>query len=190
MLRPVSPCTRSIDLGNSLQQSTKTLEVLFAPRFLQCEERQHVDVEKNQASIECSYGGNPVPILTWRRQTDQRAISTDAGVTIETKDEHHGKYRSIVKFDRSKLLAISSTSPGTSPATGQAETSAVNYYQQLLNGGFIVQLTVNGIDRGTRVIHIVRNANQIRVNPSDSSASISLSSMLVSLLFILHMLRC
>lgn len=179
----------SSSLGNSMQQTTKTLDVLFAPRFIQCEERQHVDTAKDQATIECSYSGNPAPTLTWRRQTDQRAINADAGVTIETKDEHHGKYRSIVKFDRAKLLAFASTSP-TTAAPGQAETSAVNYYQALVNGGFVVQLTVNGNDRGTRVIQIVRNANQIRVNPSDSSASISLSSMLVGLLSVLHMLRC
>ncbi|CAF4870574.1 unnamed protein product, partial [Rotaria sp. Silwood2] len=45
------------------------------------------------ATIECSYSGNPAPTLTWFRQTDEKPIKTETGIAIETKDEH-----SIVAF--------------------------------------------------------------------------------------------
>jgi len=142
--------------GNSEQHAIKNLEILFTPRFLQCDQKQHVDSLKEKSTIECSYSGNPQPKLTWLRQTDEKPITTDVGIIMETKDEHHGKYKSIVTFDRDKLIGIPLTTTTTkSPneqanTTPQPKTTGDNYYQQLLNGGFIAKLTYNDADKGSK----------------------------------------
>jgi len=187
--------------GNTEQHAIKNLEVLFTPRFLKCDERQHVDSSKEKSTIECSYSGNPQPKLTWLRQTDEKPITSDMGITIETKDEHHGKYRSIVTFDRDKLIAIPLTTTTTTKAptdqthtTPQPKTTGDNYYQQLLNGGFMAKLTYNNEDKGTQKISIVGDANQARSKNIDNSTikpiqNLSPSIILFSFLIILYMIQ-
>ncbi len=171
-------------IGSKEQHATKTLDVLFTPQFFKCADRQYVDSKKDRSSIECSYSGNPQPKLTWYRQSDQKPLTYDNGITIENKDEQQGKYKSIITFDRNKLISIPLIT-----TNAQGNTSGENYYQQLLNNGFIVKLTVNGNDKGTRLISIVRDASQIRSKLSDSSTTMSLSSILLAFLFILHIIQ-
>ncbi|CAF0955827.1 unnamed protein product [Adineta ricciae] len=174
-----STLTCSVRQGNTERVATETLNVLFTPNFLDCSERQFVDPRKDQSSIECSYNGNPAPQLTWLRQSDQRLVTSDAGITIETKDESKGKYRSIVTFDRNKLTSL--------PLPPMKNGSVENYYQYLLNNGFLVKLTVNGNEKGTRAIKIVKDARQVQSKVSSSSTTtISLATMILlafSLLF-------
>lgn len=170
-------------LGNSQQETTKTLDVLFAARFLQCAERQHVDAKRDQSIIECAYSGNPQPKLLWLRQSDLKPITSDNGITTSTKDDNHGRYRSIVTFDRNRLVSIP-----VSSNNGQENPSGENYYQQLLNKGFLVKLTVNGNEKATRNINIVRDAKQIRTNALNHSIVNSSSSILFVLLTLLHMI--
>ncbi|CAF2650046.1 unnamed protein product [Rotaria sp. Silwood2] len=168
--------------GSSEQQSSKVLEVLFAPRFLKCDESQYVDSKKNHSTIECSFSGNPQPALIWLRSIDKKPFLSDNGITIEIKNESYGKYKSIITLDRNKLMSI----PITMKINGQQNKTEENYYQQLLTDGFIAQLNVNGNDKDKRVIHIVRDANQIRSLSSNNSTIISFSSMLLSFLLILY----
>ena len=65
-----------------------------------------MDSTQDKATIQCSYAGNPQPKLIWLRQTDETPITSDAGITIETKNEHHGRYKTIVTFDRKKSAAL------------------------------------------------------------------------------------
>ena len=186
-------------LGNREQHVTRNLEVVFTPRFLKCDEKQHVDSSKEKSVIECSYAGNPQPTLTWLRQSDERPLQYDAGVTIETKDEHHGKYKSIVTFDRDKLAAIPSLTTTKSP-TGQADPTAKplpkgdNYYQQLLNSGIVVKLSSNNEVKATRKISIVGDANQARSKSVDNSSRklveyFSTSMILFSSLILLYLIQ-
>lgn len=185
-------------IGNTEQHATKILEVLFIPRFLDCHERQHVDSTKEKSTINCTYAGNPQPQLTWLRQTDEKPITSDLGITVETKDEHHGKYTSIVTFDRDKLVNIPITTTTKSPnaqqdTTPQPKITGENYYQQLLNGGFIAKLTYNHEEKGSRKINIVGDANQARSKALDNSSlktiqNLSTSIILFSILIILHMI--
>ena len=175
-------------LGNSEQHAFKYLEVLFTPRFLKCEERQHVDSTKEKSTIECSYSGNPQPRLSWYRQSDGRALNSDLGVTVETVDEHHGKYKSVVSFDRDKLLAIPLTTTTRAP-NAPVETSTParvlgdNYYQQLLNGGVVAKLFLNSNEeKGSKKITIFGDANQVRANLADSASISSIQCRSTSLL--------
>jgi len=112
--------------------------------------------------------------------------TSDIGITIDIKDEQNGKYKSILTLDRNKLISI----PLPTTTNDQGNTSGENYYQQLLNNGFSVKLTVNGNDKGTRLINIVRDVNQVRSKYLDNnSITISLSSMLLSFLLILHIIQ-
>jgi hypothetical protein len=163
-------------LGSTEQHVTQTLDVLFAARFLKCEERQYVDSKQDQSSIECSYSGNPQPKLIWLRQTDQKVIESEPGVTIEKKDEQNGKYKSIVRFDRNRFLA--------NPPL-QENLSGDDYYQRLLTNGFLVKLTVNGNEKSTRIINIVRDANQIRAKLLNNSQKMSFSMILLFILQII-----
>jgi len=186
-------------IGNSEQHASRNLEVIFTPRFLKCDEKQHVDSTKEKSMIECSYSGNPPPKLTWLRQTDEKPITSDVGITIETKDEHHGKYKSVVTFDRDKLIAIPLSTTTKSPS-GQPDTTAKplvtgdNYYQQLLNGGFIAKLNYNNEDKGSRKISIVGDANQARSKALDNSSRklieyFSTSMILFSSLILLYLIQ-
>ncbi|CAF1160503.1 unnamed protein product [Rotaria sordida] len=170
--------------GNTEQQASKVLEVLFAPRFIKCNESQYIDPKKNQSIIECSFSGNPQPTLIWFRQTDKKPLLSDnnGGIIINIKNESYGKYKSILTLNKNKLISM----PITKIINGQGNKTDENYYQQLLNDGFSVQLNVNGIDKGKRIINIVRDVNQIRSLSSNSSMIISFSSMLLSFLLILH----
>jgi hypothetical protein len=174
-------------LGSTTQETAKTLDVLFAATFTKCEERQFVDAKKDQSAIECSYRGNPQPKLTWLRQSDQKPITSDYGVHIDTKDESNGKYKSIVTFDRNRLTSI--PLPTTTSTHGQENPSGENYYQQLLNKGFLVKLTVNGNEKNSRNINIVRDVNQIRSNSLNNSITYSYSSILFTFLLLLHIIR-
>jgi hypothetical protein len=186
-------------IGNTEQHQSKVLDVIFTPRFLKCDEKQHVDSAKEKSTIECSYSGNPQPKLTWLRQSDEKPITADVGVTIETKDEHHGKYKSVITFERDKLIAIPLSTTTKSP-TGQPDTTAKplatgdNYYQQLLNGGFIVKLSSNNEDKATRKISIVGDANQARSKTLDNSSRklieyFSTSMILFSSLILLYLIQ-
>ncbi|CAF5001466.1 unnamed protein product, partial [Rotaria sp. Silwood1] len=156
---------------------------------------------KENATIECSYSGNPAPTLTWFHQTDEKPIRSETGITIETKYEHHGKYKSIVTFDREKLIAMSLTtttlatsSNGKSDITIKPKATGDNYYQQLLNDGFIVKLTYNNEEKGLHKINIVSDVDEVRSNTVDSSSiktiqNLSTSLMLLSFLTVLYMIQ-
>ena len=151
---------RFVHLGNSEQQATQTLDVLFAPRFLVCQDRQHLDPQQESPFVECSFSGNPSPTLIWRRHNDQRIIGPEPGVTIETKDEQNGRYKSILRFNRTKLASM----PVSSNANG---TTDENYYQEFLNGGFIAQLTINNVEKAKQIIRVDRHAGQPRSSSSN-----------------------
>ncbi|CAF4657010.1 unnamed protein product [Rotaria sp. Silwood1] len=192
-------CT--VTQGNTEHHALKVLDVLFTPRFLKCDEEQYVNSTKENATIECSYSGNPAPTLTWFHQTDEKPIKSETGITIETKDEHHGKYKSIVTFDREKLIAMSLTtttlttsSNGKSDITIKPKATGDNYYQQLLNDGFIVKLTYNNEEKGLHKINIVSDVDEVRSNTVDSSSiktiqNLSTSLMLLSFLTVLYMIQ-
>ncbi|CAF2770138.1 unnamed protein product [Rotaria sp. Silwood2] len=195
-------CT--VTQGNTEQHALKVLDVLFTPRFLKCDEKQYVNSTKENATIECSYSGNPTPTLTWFRQTDEKLIKTETGITIETKDEYHGKYKSIVIFDREKLISIPLTttmtttitksSNGKSDITIKPKPAGDNYYQQLLNDGFIVKLTYNNEERGLRKINILSDVNDVRSNALDSSSTKTIQNLstfiiLLSFLPVLYMIQ-
>ena len=162
-------------LGNHEEHAIKVLEVIFTPRFLTCSDKQTVNSSKEKSIIECSYAGNPKPTLTWIRQTDEKPITTDAGITIKEIDEHHGKYKSIVTFERDKLIAIPLTTTTRAPgapsnATPQAKAVPENYYEQLLNGGFIAKLFIGNEQKAVQKIHIVKDPNHARSNSLGGSA--------------------
>ncbi|CAF0910560.1 unnamed protein product [Adineta steineri] len=138
--------------GNSERHAIKTLQVLFTPRFIRCDKKQRVNTTNEQSTIECSYAGNPKPELIWLRQTDRYPITKDDGIIIETIDQHHGTYKSIVTFNRRALTTISDGK--------QSTKTDDNYYQKLVNGGFIVQLKHNNEIKDTRRITIVDGDNQ------------------------------
>jgi cell wall assembly regulator SMI1 len=174
--------------GNSEQHATKNLEVLFTPRFIKCDERQHVDSTKEKSTIECTYAGNPAPKLTWVRQSDEKPIISDPGITIDLKDEHHGKYKSVVTFERDRLITIPLTTTTKSPndqtnTTPSPKIPGNDYYQQLLNGGFIAKLTYNNEDRGSQKITIVGDANQARSKVLDNSTRKSIENLSTSMIF-------
>ncbi|CAF0776165.1 unnamed protein product [Rotaria sordida] len=196
-------CT--VTQGNTEQHATKVLDVLFTPRFLKCEEKQYVNSTKENATIECSYSGNPAPTLTWFRQIDEKPIKPETGITIETKDEHHGKYKSIVIFDREKLISMPSTTTLTTTtiksSNGKSDLinkpkaiAGDNYYQQLLNDGFIVKLTHNDEVKGFHKITIVSDINEVRSTKLDNSSiktiqNLSTSIILLSFLTVLYMIQ-
>jgi hypothetical protein len=156
----------AFSIGNTEQHAIKNLEVIFTPRFLKCDEIQHVNSMENTATIECSYAGNPAPKLTWLRQTDEKPIASDIGITIAVEDKHHGKYKSIVTFHREKLED--------------------NYYQQLLNDGFNVRLSYNNDEKGAQNIHIISDIHQIQSNPlHDSACKTMQHSSLILCLFLI-----
>lgn len=165
--------------GNTVKHATKTIEVLFDARLLTCHDRQYVDSKQDHGSIECSYSGNPAPTLVWLRRSDRKAITTDQGITVEINNESHGKYKSIVKFDRNRL--------NINPIQTSLNITGENYYQQLLNNGFIVQLLANGKEKTTKNITIVADKSQIQTKFANYSNSITHSTILVGFLFILHM---
>ncbi|CAF4285463.1 unnamed protein product, partial [Rotaria sp. Silwood2] len=138
------------------------------------------------------------------RQTDEKPIKTETGIAIETKDEHHGKYKSIVIFDREKLSSIPLTttmtttitksSNGKSDITIKPKPAGDNYYQQLLNDGFIVKLTYNNEERGLRKINILSDVNDVRSNALDSSSTKTIQNLstfiiLLSFLPVLYMIQ-
>ncbi|CAF3943092.1 unnamed protein product [Adineta steineri] len=152
--------------GNHEKHALKILEVIFTPRFIKCEEKQYVNSTRDKSTIVCYYAGNPQPKLLWLRQTDEKHVTSDAGVTIEVTDEHHGKYKSAVTFDRQILT-----------------TKEVNYYEQLLADGFIVRLTNNNNEvRESRKINIVSDPNQARTNPFDSLSRATIQNFSTSII--------
>ncbi|UJR36576.1 hypothetical protein I4U23_029295 [Adineta vaga] len=180
-------CT--ITEGNHEQHAIKVLDVIFTPRFGTCKEKQYLNSTIDKATIECEYSGNPKPTLTWFRQTDEKPITTDIGITVKEIDEHHGKYKSIVTFERDKLITIPLTTttraPGVTVSTTPQPKGLDNYYQQLLSGGFIAKLTHNNEVKDSRKINIVNNANQARSNSLDSSSRRIIQNLSTSILIIL-----
>ena len=177
-------------LGNTKRDTKRYLDVVFTPRFLTCAEKQHVDSSKDKSSVHCSYAGNPAPKLIWLRQSDEKPIMAGNGITIDVIDEHHGKYKSVITFEREKLAAIPSSTTTKSPP-GQPSSSTAkplppgdNYYQQLLNGGFIAKLSYHDEDKGSRKIAIVGDANQARSKLSGNSSPSTFERFTTSLLFL------
>ncbi len=81
-------------------------------------------------------------------------------------------------------------------ASQQSNVTKYNYYQQLLNGGFIAKLTLNNEVEGSKNINIVSNnhANQVRSHLIDNSTTktiqnLSTSIILLAFLFILYMIQ-
>lgn len=197
--------------GNTERHALKNFEVLFAPRFVKCDEKQYVNSTIEKATIECSYAGNPAPTLEWFHFTDEKPVKAGpgTGITIETIDEHHGRYKSILTFEREKLATIPMTTTTTtttsmtttlkmvndkSETTTKPPVIADNYYQQILNDGFIVKVMLGGQAKETKKIHTVTDANEVRskvVNNSSTTAIqyLSTSIILSSLLTILCMIQ-
>jgi len=71
--------------GNTKQVTSKQLDVQFSPRFYECDDRQHVDANNENSTIECSFGGNPTPTITWLRATDNKSLTPEQGIIIEKK---------------------------------------------------------------------------------------------------------
>lgn len=177
-------------VGNSKRHAVRNLEVTFTPRFLTCAEKQHVDSTKDRASIQCAYAGNPEPQLVWLRQTDDKPITVGNGITIDVVNEHHGKYKSVITFERGKLMAMplstTTKAPNGQPlsSTAKPPPPGDDYYQQLLNGGFIAKLSYHNEDKGSRKIAIVGDANQARSKVLDNSSRKTFESVSTSLLFL------
>lgn len=173
-----------------MRHAVKHLEVTFTPRFLTCSEKQYVDSAKDKAHIQCSYAGNPEPQLVWLRQTDEKPVTTGNGITIDVTNEHHGKFKSVITFERDKLIALplstTTKAPNGQPASSTAKPlpAGDNYYQQLLNGGFIAKLSYHNEDKGSRKINIVGDANQARSKVLDNSSRKTFESVSTSLLFL------
>ena len=68
----------------------------------------------------------------------------------------------------------------------QGDKAVENYYQQLLNNGFIVKLDVNRVNKDERIIRILPDSDRMRVKSSNDSITTSLSSILLSFSLILH----
>lgn len=200
-----------INIGNTERHAIKNFEVLFTPRFLKCDGTQYVNSTIDRTTIECSYSGNPSPTLAWFHQTDERPVKSGpgTGMTIETIDEHHGKYKSILTLEREKLTATPltttttttttmtttlKTANGKSDTTAKPKAAAVNYYQQILNDGFIVKIMHNNEEKGTQKINIITDSSELRpkfVNSSPSSTIQYFSTSIIfsSLLTILYMIQ-
>ncbi|UJR34629.1 hypothetical protein I4U23_027406 [Adineta vaga] len=140
--------------GNHEMHAIKVLEVLFTSRFLSCHNRQLINMMKEEASIECTYAGNPEPTLIWRRKTDKYPLASIPGIRIQIIDEHHGKYKSIVTFNR-KILTTTSDNK-------KSNITKDTYYQELLTNSFIAELEHNYEVINTRSISIVFIAGQIK----------------------------
>ena len=148
--------------GNIKKQITKHVEVLFTPRFLQCDERQYVDDKQEQAMLSCSYSGNPPPTLTWHRQNDSNPLQNQSAAIIEHIDKKAGKYQSLLKIDRAKFPSINN---------GIDELSTT----------FTVKLSINGIEQKSSSIKIVRNPKEARASSINSSSTHHYSSFLLFL---------
>ena len=112
----------------------KTLQVLFAPRFGICLEEQVINKTQQNASITCTYAGNPKPEFVWFRQTDRTPLAEQTGITIKTIDDYRGGYTDVVTFDRDVLTTD---------------------YEQLLDDGFVVELKHLDEVQETRTITII-----------------------------------
>jgi len=156
--------------------------VLFTPRFQECAGTQHVDATKDKASIVCTFAGNPAPQLVWYRQIDNQPIQTDSSFVVTTESENHGKYKSILTFDRTKLAAVPLTTTTKSPAESSTQTAIKgnNYYEQLLNSGFVAKLILNNEEKDSKKITIVGDASKAKVNALDNSSRQTLSASIHS----------
>lgn len=159
--------------GNTVKEGDITLNVLFTPRFLKCDEKQAADENNETAIISCGFSGNPAPTVTWHRANDKKPVDVSPGITIQLNDNLNGSYTTSLKLERSKLPSNSNT-------------SAESLYKEYLKSGFIVQLTINGIDRGARTIQIVRHANKIRSTSINDSTTRRISSLLFYSLMIFN----
>ncbi|CAF0780231.1 unnamed protein product [Didymodactylos carnosus] len=124
------------------------LNVLFNPRFVTCNDKQHIDLKKNEETnvepqIDCTYSGNPKPIIEWQKASSEKLVDTNNkdGITIVEEALPFGVYKSIVKFNRQKLDELQSV-------TTDGDKS---YFQKLIADGFVVKLNSNL----TRIITIV-----------------------------------
>lgn len=177
-----------LDQATTKEKASTHIQVSFTPRFLKCDERQHVDSGKEESTIECSYSGYPEPQIEWVRQSDGLSIHEIDGIRVTRKDGNHGNYTSIVTFERDKLAAIPTTTTTRAPSNGP-ETSTTantnigeNYYQQLLHGGFAAKLILDNEVKGTQRIQIVSDAKQARVNPAEGVSTGSLDHRSTSIL--------
>ena len=119
---------------------------------------------------------------------------SENGINIETRSDNHGKYTSILTFDRNKLVNTPTTTTTKAPVDAPPQPKVVgnDYYEQLLNGGFNVKLTHNNNEeKGSRKITIVGDARQAQSKSVDNSAiqNLSTSMILFLSLIILHMIE-
>ncbi|CAF1549941.1 unnamed protein product [Adineta ricciae] len=126
----------AVTIGDSEHWAVKTLQVLFAPRFDICLEEQVINKTQQNASIACTYAGNPKPEFIWFRKTDGTPLAGHTGITINTMDDYRGRYTDVVTFDRDVLATD---------------------YEQLLDDGFVVELKHLGEVQETRTISIIDN---------------------------------
>jgi hypothetical protein len=73
---------------------------------------------------------------------------------------------------------------GQTEPVPQAKPAGDNYYQQLLNAGFVVKLTLNNEEKGVQKVNIVPDANQARSNSQDSSTIKSIQNLSTSIIFV------
>ncbi|UJR07018.1 hypothetical protein I4U23_011306 [Adineta vaga] len=90
--------------GNVELNATKNLQILFAPRFLQCYNKQLINKTNDQISIECQYAGNPKPELKWFYRTNKSSLIENNNVIIKNFNENHGKYRDILIFNNETII--------------------------------------------------------------------------------------
>ena len=83
---------------------------------------------------------------------------------------------------------------GNTDTPQQPKETGENYYQQLLNDGFIAKLVHDNEDKGSRYISISSDANKVRSGKSDNSTirpiqNLSTPLTLFLLLVILYMIQ-
>lgn len=83
---------------------------------------------------------------------------------------------------------------GKTDATIKPKGAGDNYYQQLLNDGFIVKLTTGVEEKAAQKINVVTDVNEVRAHSADSSSTktiqcLSTTIIFLSLLTVLYMIQ-
>ncbi|CAF1474461.1 unnamed protein product, partial [Didymodactylos carnosus] len=159
----------------------KKLHVLFNPRFVTCNDKQHIDLKKSEETsvkpqIDCTYSGNPRPQIEWQKANHEKLIDQYNKDSINIVEETlpSGVYKSIVKFNRQKLDDIQN---------GMADGDK-SYFQKLVADGFVVKLNSNL----TKVITVViTEEEKIQLGDAASQAQHSWMTFLVLLIVVFHL---